>query len=95
MESCHTYDHVANELEAYQHFVTSGSYIVATDGAMRDLTDVPRGEAGWDTDNPANAAEDFARAHSEFVLEQPLWPFRESELVDNITYWPSAWLRRV
>ena len=61
---------------------------------MRDLTDVPRGDAGWAADNPVRAAEQFAAAHSDFVLEQPAWPFCESELTDNITYWPSAWLRR-
>ena len=30
----------------------------------------------------------------EFVLEQPLPPFNESELVEPVTYWPGAWLRR-
>jgi len=94
LDSCHTYQHVADELEAYHRLVTSGSYIVATDGVMRDLVDVPRGQAGWDSDNPAKAAEHFAAAHPEFRLEQPAWPFRESQLTENITYWPNAWLRR-
>ncbi len=46
-------------------------YIVATDGSMRILHGVPCGEKEWLTDNPANAAENFAKTHPEFVIEQP------------------------
>lgn len=94
LDSNHTKAHVLAELEAYSGMVTAGSYIVATDGGMRDLADVPRGEAGWLTDNPAAAAEEFASRHPEFVLEQPAWPFNESDLARSVTHWPSAWLRR-
>lgn len=52
LDSNHTYAHVASELEAYADLVTPGSYIVATDGIMYDLADVPRGQAEWATDNP-------------------------------------------
>lgn len=95
LDSDHSYAHVTAELESYHGLVTPGSYIVATDGLMRDLHDVPRGQAGWERDNPACAAEDFASRHPEFVLEQPAWPFNESTLSRNVTHWPSAWLRRV
>ncbi|HEY8226821.1 MAG TPA: hypothetical protein VIG25_16185, partial [Pyrinomonadaceae bacterium] len=44
---------------------------------------------------PAAAAAEFAARHPEFVLEQPAWPFNESELTENVTHWPSAWLRRL
>lgn len=95
LDSNHTYAHVANELEAYADLVSPGSYIVATDGIMYDLADVPRGQAEWATDNPTWAARDFAAKHPEFVIEQPAWPFNESELEHNITHWPGAWLKRV
>jgi cephalosporin hydroxylase len=95
LDSNHSYAHVRDELEAYAPLVTPGSYIVATDGIMRDLVDAPRGAAGWDRDNPAQAARDFAAAHPEFVIEQPAWPFNESTLSANVTHWPDAWLRRV
>jgi cephalosporin hydroxylase len=94
LDSNHTYAHVADELEAYASLVTPGSYIVATDGIMYDLTDVPRGQPEWATDNPAWAARDFAAKHPEFVITQPTWPFNESLLDQNITHWPSAWIRR-
>jgi cephalosporin hydroxylase len=94
LDSNHTKAHVRAELEAYCGLVTPGSYIVATDGVMRDLHDVPRGNPEWVADNPAAAATEFARAHPEFVLEQPPWPFNESTLAENVTHWPAAWLRR-
>lgn len=94
LDSNHTKAHVAAELEKYAPLVTKGSYIVATDGIMEDLHDVPRGAAKWTTDNPSAAAREFAGKHEEFVLEQPKWPFNESQLDRNITHWPDAWLRR-
>lgn len=94
LDSNHSREHVAKELAAYHHLVTPGSYIVATDGIMRLVHDVPRGTPGWLTDNPAQAAEDFARAHPEFELAEPRWRFNESGLDKTITAWPSAWLRR-
>lgn len=95
LDSNHTYAHVYNELEAYSHLVTPGSYIVATDGIMHDLADVPRGKPEWATDNPTWAARDFIAKHPEFVIEQPVWLFNESNLSQNITHWPSAWLKRI
>jgi cephalosporin hydroxylase len=95
LDSNHTRRHVRAELEAYCGLVTPDSYIVATDGSMKDLHDVPRGKPEWITDHPTAAAEDFCRAHPEFVMEQPAWPFNESTLRANITHWPGAWLRRL
>ena len=95
LDSNHTKQHVANELQAYYSLVTPGSYIVATDGSMKDLYDVPRGKPEWVNDHPTAAAAEFAAAHPEFVLEQPAWPFNESVLTENITHWPGAWLRRI
>jgi cephalosporin hydroxylase len=94
LDSYHTKQHVSEELNAYHDLVTPGSYIVATDGSMQFLTDVPRGKRDWATDNPSVAALEFAKAHPEFVIEQPAWPFNESELTENISHWPYAWLRR-
>lgn len=94
LDSCHTKAHVAAELECYHEMVTPGSYIVATDGSMKDLADVPRGRPEWTWDHPTAAAAEFAASHAEFVLEQPAWPFNESELRANVTHWPGAYLRR-
>jgi cephalosporin hydroxylase len=95
LDSDHSKGHVAAELEAYYGMVTPGSYIVATDGIMKDLPDAPRGRPEWTWDNPTTAAAEFAQAHPEFILEQPAWPFNESALKHNLTHWPGAYLRRV
>jgi cephalosporin hydroxylase len=95
LDSNHSYTHVSAELEAYHTLVSPNSYIVATDGIMQDLADVPRGQPDWTHDNPSRAALDFLQLHPEFVIEQPAWPFNESQLTQNVTHWPSAWLRRL
>lgn len=94
LDSDHSFAHVAAELEAYAPLVTPGSWIVATDGVMRDVADTPRGTPGWVRDNPADAAERFAATHPEFEIAPPAWPFNESALRAGPTHWPSAWLRR-
>jgi cephalosporin hydroxylase len=94
LDSNHCYDHVLSELEAYHSLVAPGSYIVATDGVMKEVADTPRGNPSWMDDNPFNAARDFVAVHPEFQIEQPAWPFNESSLSENITHWPGAWLRR-
>lgn len=94
LDSCHTKAHVKAELEAYHRLVSIGSYAVATDGIMQSVHDVPRGNPVWRDDHPSAAANDFAAAHPEFVIEQPIWPFNESPLTTNVTHWPGAWLRR-
>jgi cephalosporin hydroxylase len=96
LDSNHTKDHVLAELNAYADLVSLGSYIVATDGIMKDLVGAPRSQPDWDTNNPYVAAQEFVALHPEFVLEQPQWLFNESNgLTENITYWPGAWLRRI
>jgi cephalosporin hydroxylase len=94
LDSNHSKQHVLAELEAYHALVTPGSYIVATDGSMKDLADVPRGAPDWTWNHPTAAALEFASRHPEFAIEQPAWPFNESTLRHNITHWPGAWLRR-
>jgi len=95
LDSNHTKEHVLSELKAYSPLVAKDSYIVATDGSMKDLYDVPRGKPEWTWDNPTVAAFEFVAQNREFVIEQPEWPFSESDLTENITHWPGAYLRRV
>ena len=94
LDSSHAKAHVAAELEAYAPFVTPDSYLVATDGIMGLVHDTPRGRPEWISDNPSQAAIEFAAHHPEFTLEEPSWRFNESGLDRTITAWPSAWLKR-
>ena len=95
LDSCHTKEHVARELDCYAPLVTKDSYIIATDGIMRDLADVPGGMPSWKADNPFAAAAEFALRHPEFRHEQPPWMFHDGDLSENVTYWPGAWLKRI
>jgi cephalosporin hydroxylase len=95
LDSDHSRRHVLDELRAYSPLVSVGSYIVATDGIMRDLHDVPRGQQGWREDNPCAAVEQFLRENSKFELHEPRWPFNESPLRERVTHWPAAYLKRV
>ena len=60
---------------------------------MRDLADVPGGSAEWSFDNPFAAATEFLERNPEFERAPPPWPHRESELTENVSYWPGGWLR--
>ena len=94
LDSNHTKEHVLGELEAYGKLVSPGSYIVACDGIMGEVTGAPRSDADWDWNNPREAARDFAAAHPEFAIEEPEFPFNEGVVRDRVTYWPSAYLKR-
>ena len=87
LDSNHTRAHVLRELELYGPLVTAGSYIVATDGIMEDLADVPGGKAEWTRDNPKAAVHEFLAAHSEFELAS-------EASRPGVSYWPDAYLRR-
>jgi cephalosporin hydroxylase len=95
LDSDHSKKHVIEELELYAPFVTPGSYIVATDGIMKDLWDVPRAVPEWKTDNPYTAAREFAARHPEFLNEQPKWAYTEGKLTENVTYFPDGWFQRI
>ena len=94
LDSNHTKEHVAAELEAYHDLVTPGSWLVAMDGVMRLVAEVPRGTPEWSDDNPSVAAAEFAAAHPEFEVAEPPPAFDESEVTADITYSPGGWLRR-
>ncbi len=87
LDSCHTKDHVLRELELYGPLVTTGNYVIATDGVMHDLHDVPGGRPEWRSDNPCAAVQEFLVSHPEFEVDPK--PTRS-----GVTYWPDAYLRR-
>ncbi len=95
LDSNHSYEHVTKELHAYGPLVTTGSYLICTDGVMREVADTPRGKPEWVTDNPANAAEDFVKDNTDFRIVSPAWQFNESRLDRVITGWPNAYLHKV
>ena len=94
LDSNHTRQHVLGELNAYSNLVSVDSYIVACDGIMEYLVGAPRTKEDWSWNNPKAAAEEFARTHDNFVIEEPKFPFNEGLITERVTYWPNAFLRR-
>jgi cephalosporin hydroxylase len=94
LDSNHTKAHVLAELAAYAPLVTEGSYLIAADGIMAELSEVPSGRREWLHDNPREAAAEFAARHSEFVLEEPPMPFHSGKTLRRMTYWGGGFLRR-
>ena len=82
------------ELEAYAELIDDESWIVAADGIMQTLADVPGGHPHWLDDNPTVAAAEFVAAHPEFEVVDPQPPFDESPGLAPHTYFPGAWIRR-
>ena len=95
LDSCHTKEHVAAELNAYAGLVSVGSYIVAMDGIMQDLVGAPRTEADWSWNNPQQAARDFVAGNPDFVIEEPGFRFNEGTVEKWVTYWPNGFIKRV
>lgn len=95
LDSNHSKQHVLQELESYKHLISKNSYLIATDGIMQELYDVPRGKIDWKDDNPLEAIKEFLTANSNFICEEPKWLFNESHLSNNITHWPMAYIKRI
>ena len=96
LDSNHLRDHVLAELHAYADLVAVGSYIIATDGIMRDVAGAPRSGSDWAENNPVAAVDTFLRADPRFERHHPKRTFDESLGVGtNLTYFRDGWLRRI
>ena len=69
LDSNHSADHVARELELYHSLVTPDSYLVAMDGAQGQVFDIPSGRPEWREDNPLPAIHGFLARHPEFEID--------------------------
>jgi cephalosporin hydroxylase len=68
LDSCHTRDHVFRELEIYSEFVSKDSYLIAMDGALGFIGDVP-GQSKRDyEDNPYAAIRLFLEQRTDFQV---------------------------
>jgi cephalosporin hydroxylase len=94
LDSNHSRDHVAAELEAYCDLVTPGSYILSQDGVMQQVAGMPRSGPDWDWNNPVSANRAFLENHPDFELAPPPRPFDETLETPDLTHHPQGWLRR-
>jgi cephalosporin hydroxylase len=95
LDSGHSKEHVLAELNAYAPLVSPGSYIVAMDGIMQDLAGAPRSQPDWTWNNPCSAAIEFVNANHDFRIEEPVFSFNEGNITKRVTYWPTAFVKRV
>ncbi|TDQ64080.1 cephalosporin hydroxylase [Maritalea mobilis] len=95
LDANHTKEHVLAELKAYSSFISVGGYMVACDGIMEQVVGAPRTSPEWAHSNPKAAAIEFASSNSNFEIQEPSWPFNESHLKSRVTYWPSAFIKRI
>ena len=95
LDSCHTKEHVLAELRAYSLLVSRDSYIVVMDGIMEEIAGAPRTQRDWVWNNPKRAALEFVDTHPDFRIEEPARPFNEGNISERVTYWPSAFIKRV
>jgi len=94
LDSNHTKEHVLAELRAYSGLVTAGSYIVVEDGIIEGLVGAPRSNPDWEWNNPRQAAIEFVKEQSNFVIEEPQFLFNEGEVTQRVTYWPGAYIKK-
>lgn len=95
LDSNHSKAHVLAELNAYAPLVTQDSYIVAMDGIMEEVAGAPRTQPDWTWNNPRQAALEFVRANPDFAIEEPAFVFNEGDVSQRVTYWPSAFIKRL
>ncbi len=94
LDSNHSRDHVAAELEAYADIVTPGSYILSQDGIMKYVAGMPRTQPDWDWNNPVTANAEFLARHGEFEARLPKRPFDETLETPECSHHPTGWMRR-
>jgi cephalosporin hydroxylase len=95
LDSAHQKQHVLEELRAYSPLVSPGSYIVAMDGIMEQLAGAPRSAPDWTWNNPRQAALEFVAENPGFAIEEPPFAFNEGAVTERVTYWPSAFIKRL
>jgi len=94
LDSDHSRDHVARELDAYADLVTPGCYILSQDGVMQLVAGMPRTGADWVENNPITAVHAFLDRNDEFDLVSVPRLFDETDGTPDCTHHPVGWLRR-
>jgi cephalosporin hydroxylase len=71
LDSLHTHDHVARELELYAPLVTVGSYLVLPDTFIEFFPKGYYSNRPWDVgNNPMTALRDFLGKNNDFVIDR-------------------------
>jgi len=88
LDSMHTHDHVAKELELYSPLVSSGSYLIVCDTIIEDMPENFFPDRPWGKgDNPKTAVWEFLKKTDRFIIDKEV----ENKLL--ITVVPDGYLR--
>ena len=90
LDSLHTHDHVATELELYSPLVSAGSYLVVFDTIIEDMPEDHFLDRPWGKgNNPKTAVWEFLKKNDRFVIDKEI----ENKLL--ITVAPDGYLKCV
>lgn len=90
LDSNHTHEHVARELELYSPLVTKDSYLVVFDTVVEDMPEDAFPDRPWGRgNNPKTAVHEFLRTTDRFVVDEEY----NSKLL--LTVAPDGYLRCV
>ena len=90
LDSNHTHDHVAAELEAYAQLTSIGSYCVVFDTLIEDMHANMFPDRPWGPgNNPKTAVWEYLKSHPEFEIDKSI----QHKLL--ITVAPDGYLRRI
>lgn len=88
LDSMHTHEHVAKELELYSSLISSGSYLVVFDTIIEDLPNDFFPDRPWGRgNNPKTAVWEFLKKNDRFIIDKEL----ENKLL--ITVAPDGYLK--
>lgn len=83
LDSDHSKEHVLNELQIYNQFVTKGSYMIVEDTSVNGHPVLPDHGPG-----PMEAVEDFLNVNEQFVVDRSREKF-------YLTFNPKGYLKKV
>lgn len=90
LDSNHTHEHVAKELEFYAPFVSLNSYLVAFDTIVEYLpNDYVPGKPWSVGDNPKTAVDEFLKTNDNFKIDTAM----DNKLLISVT--PGGYLKRI
>jgi cephalosporin hydroxylase len=90
LDSNHTADHVARELQIYAPLVTPGQHLVVFDTAIENLPASDFPDRSWGPGNsPLTAVNAFLKNNPSFVIDREL----EARLLFSVA--PEGYLKRV
>lgn len=73
LDSCHTHEHVLNEIEIYSQFVSVDSYLIVFDTSVEFISDELSNDRPWGVgNNPWTATQEFIKKNDHFIIDKKI-----------------------